>query len=56
MRARGETHTANDDVLATMGTEPLSLDTYMTNAAQKRAHFEMKSTITPHQQVVRTAS
>lgn len=47
MRARGQTHTTADDVVATMGTEPLSLDTYLTNAA-KKARFELKSTITPH--------
>ncbi|MEO8845137.1 MAG: type II secretion system protein GspM [Kofleriaceae bacterium] len=47
MRARGQTHTTSDDVVATMGTEPLSLDTYLTNAA-KKARFELKSTITPH--------
>jgi type II secretory pathway component PulM len=52
MRARGQTHSASDDVVATMGTEPLSLDTYITNAA-KKAKFDMKSTITPHQQVVK---
>ncbi|MEO6773783.1 MAG: type II secretion system protein GspM [Kofleriaceae bacterium] len=50
MRARGQTHTAADDIAATMGTEPLSLDTYLNNAA-KKARFELKSTITPHQQV-----
>ena len=47
MRARGQTHTAGDDVVATMSTEPLSLDTYLTNAA-KKAKFDLKSTITPH--------
>ncbi|MEO8553232.1 MAG: hypothetical protein ABI678_24835, partial [Kofleriaceae bacterium] len=52
MRARGQTHAAGDDVIATMGTEPLSLDTYLTNAA-KKAHFDMKSTITPHQPVTK---
>ena len=34
---------ASDDVLATMGTEPLSLDTYLTNAATK-AGFALKGT------------
>src|SRR3954470_2619712 len=48
MRARGQSAHTGDDVIATMGTEPLSLDTYLTNAA-KKAHFDMKSTITPHQ-------
>ena len=52
MRARGQTHTAGDDTIATMGVEPLSLDTYLTNAA-KKAHFDMKSTITPHQPVTK---
>jgi type II secretory pathway component PulM len=52
MRARGQTRAAGDDVIATMGTEPLSLDTYLTNAA-KKAHFDMKSTITPHQAVTK---
>ncbi len=47
MRAKGQTHATVDDVVATMGTEPLSLDTYLTNAA-KKAKFELKSTITPH--------
>jgi hypothetical protein len=49
MRARGQTHTSSDDVVATMGIEPLSLDTYLTNAA-KKAKFELKSMITPHAQ------
>jgi hypothetical protein len=47
MRAKGQTHVSSDDVVATMGTEPLSLDTYLTNAA-KKAKFDLKSTITPH--------
>jgi hypothetical protein len=47
MRARGQSATDVDDVVKTMGTEPLSLDTYLTNAA-KKAKFELKSTITPH--------
>jgi type II secretory pathway component PulM len=47
LRARGQTQASQvDDVVATMGTEPLSLDTYLTNAA-KKAKFELKSTITP---------
>jgi len=50
MRARGQTHEQIDDVVATMGTEPLSLDTYLSNAA-KKAKFELKSTITPRQPV-----
>jgi len=52
MRARGQTHEQIDDVVATMGTEPLSLDTYLSNAA-KKAKFELKSTITPRQPVSR---
>ncbi len=52
MRAKGQTHTSVDDVVATMGTEPLSLDTYLTNAA-KKAKFELKSTITPHTPVAK---
>jgi hypothetical protein len=35
-----------------MGTEPLSLDTYLSNAA-KKAKFELKSTITPRQPVTK---
>jgi hypothetical protein len=52
MRARGQTHAAADDVTATMGPEPLSLDTYLNNAA-KKAKFELKSTISPHQAVTK---
>jgi hypothetical protein len=46
LRAKGETHAKVDDVIAMMGTEPLSLDTYLDNAA-KKATFTLKST-TPH--------
>jgi hypothetical protein len=46
LRARGETHQKTDDVVAMMGTEPLSLPTYLDNAA-KKASFTLKST-TPH--------
>ncbi|MDB4959261.1 MAG: hypothetical protein JWO36_6830 [Myxococcales bacterium] len=46
LRARGQTHEQVDDVVQTMGTEPLSLDTYLDKAAQK-AKFPLKST-TPH--------
>jgi hypothetical protein len=49
MRARGQTHAAADDTAA-IPTEPLSLDTYLNNAA-KKAKFELKSTISPHQAV-----
>ena len=52
LRARGGAHQANDDVVATMGTDPLSLDTYLTNAA-KKAHFELKGSISPRQPVTR---
>jgi len=52
LRARGQTHEQVDDVVATMGTEPLSLDTYLSNAA-KKAKFDLKSTITPRQPVSR---
>jgi hypothetical protein len=47
LRARGQSHAPTDDVIATMGTEPLDLSTYITNAA-KKAKFELNSTITPH--------
>jgi hypothetical protein len=46
LRARGETHPKSDEVLSMMGTEPLSLATYLDNAA-KKANFTLKST-TPH--------
>jgi hypothetical protein len=49
MRARGQTHAAADDTAA-IPSEPLSLDTYLNNAA-KKAKFELKSTISPHQAV-----
>jgi len=49
LRARGQTHAQVDDVVATMGTQPLSLETYL-NTAAKEAHFDLKSTITPHQE------
>lgn len=52
LRARGQTHQQVDDVVATMGTEPLSLDTYLSNAA-KKAKYDLKSTITPRQPVSR---
>jgi len=47
LRARGETHQRGDDVLDTMGTEPLKLETYLDNAAKKAA-FTLKSS-TPSQ-------
>ena len=46
LRARGETHPKSDEVVSMMGTEPLSLPTYLDNAA-KKANFTLKST-TPH--------
>ena len=52
LRARGQTKEVVDDAVALMGTEPLSLDTYLTNAA-KKAKFELKSTITPHPAVTK---
>lgn len=51
MRARGQTTQKSDDVVATMGTEPLSLPTYLDNAA-KKANFTLKST-SPHPAVTR---
>ncbi len=52
LRARGETgRPKGDDVVAMMGTEPLSLPTYLDNAA-KKASFTLKST-SPHPAVTR---
>jgi hypothetical protein len=51
LRARGETHEKLDDAVAMMGTEPLSLPTYLDNAA-KKANFTLKST-TPHPPLTR---
>lgn len=51
LRARGETRQKVDDAVAMMGTEPLSLPTYLDNAA-KKASFTLKST-TPHPEVLR---
>ncbi len=50
LKARGPSQ-PTDDVVATMGTEPVSLDTYLTNAAQK-AGFQLKGT-TPRNAVTR---
>lgn len=50
LKERGPAQPA-DDVVATMGVEPLSLDTYLTNAAQK-AGFTLKGT-TPRNAVTR---
>ena len=47
LRARGHTQQAGDqDIVATMGTEPLSLDTYLAKAATK-AKYELKGSINP---------
>jgi len=51
LRARGPIQ-PTDDVVATMGVEPLSLDTYLRNAANK-AGFPIKGTITPRNPVTR---
>jgi hypothetical protein len=51
LRARGPLQ-PTDDVVATMGVEPLSLDTYLRNAATK-AGFAIKGTITPRTDVTR---
>ncbi len=50
LKARGPS-TPTDDVVATMGVEPVSLDTYLTNAAQK-AGFTLKGT-TPRNPVTK---
>ena len=50
LEARGPT-TPGDDVVSTMGTEPISLDTYLTQAAQK-AGFTLKGT-TPRNPVTK---
>jgi type II secretory pathway component PulM len=50
LKARGPREPA-DDVVSTMGVEPISLDTYLTNAAQK-AGFQLKGT-TPRNAVIR---
>jgi type II secretory pathway component PulM len=51
LRARGPIE-PEDDVVSTMGVEPLSLDTYLRNAATK-AGFPIKSSITPRNPVTR---
>lgn len=51
LRARGPLQ-PQDDVVATMGVEPLSLDTYLRNAATK-AGFPIKGSITPRNPVTR---
>ncbi len=47
LRSRGQQHAPTDDVV--YPTEPLDLDSYITNAA-KKANFDLKTTITPHKQ------
>lgn len=51
LRARGPMQPA-DDVVATMGFEPLSLDTYLRNAATK-AGFAIKGSVTPRNPVTK---
>lgn len=51
LKARGGPAQPGDDLVATMGTEPLSLDTYLSNAAQK-AGFTLRGT-TPRNPVTR---
>jgi len=46
LRARGHSNAPGEDVVATMGTEPLQLDTYLANAA-KKAKYELKGSINP---------
>jgi hypothetical protein len=53
LRARGGAHPAGDDVVATMGTDALSLDTYLANAA-KKAHYELKGSINPRAPISRS--
>ncbi|HSD90798.1 MAG TPA: type II secretion system protein GspM [Kofleriaceae bacterium] len=43
LRARGDVNKKSDDVVSMMGTEPLSLPTYLDGAA-KKAGFTLKST------------
>lgn len=50
LRSRGPA-TPEDDIVKTMGVEPLSLDTYLDNAA-KKAGFPLKGTV-PHNPVTR---
>jgi hypothetical protein len=50
LKARGPL-TPEDDIVKTMGPEPLSLDTYLDNAA-KKAGFPLKGTV-PHNPVTR---
>jgi hypothetical protein len=51
LRARGQTHEQVDDVVATMGVEPLPLNSYLDKAAQK-AKFTLKGT-SPHPAVTK---
>jgi len=47
LRARGQTHPKVDEAVVDMPTEPLDLDSYLTNQA-KAAKFELTGTIVPH--------
>ncbi|HWU87363.1 MAG TPA: type II secretion system protein GspM [Kofleriaceae bacterium] len=51
LKARGPSTSPEDDIVKTMGPEPLSLDTYLDNAA-KKAGFTLKGT-TPRSPVTR---
>jgi hypothetical protein len=51
LKSRGPAVSGQDDPLKDIGTEPLSLDTYLDNAA-KKAGFPIKGT-TPHTPVTR---
>lgn len=51
LKARGPVNSPEDDILKAMGPEPLSLDTYLDNAA-KKAGFPLKGTV-PHNPVTR---
>lgn len=51
LKARGPVSSPEDDILKTMGPEPLSLDTYLDNAA-KKAGFTLQGTV-PHNPVTR---
>jgi hypothetical protein len=51
LRVRGDQGKSEDDVVSMMTTEPISLDTYLDDAA-KKAQFTLKGT-TPHPAVTR---
>jgi hypothetical protein len=52
MRARGQTKAPVDDTVATMGSEPQDLDSYITNAA-KKAKFELNGSISKRSPLTR---